>query len=299
MRRALRAAAAALCAAACASAQRTGSSKGAPAAATAASSAKGPGALPAATAASSAKDPGAPPAGTNTSAAKALLAKASAEWARIDRAPLPPPEALQDLARDARACAEDARAAWIALQPEAAEIAERGPTRLGTVTPALSQVLARADAAAAEPIYLFAGCTSAWARAQGFTPLIDERDELRQMLSRVSQLAPDLDEAGAERELGKLFAALPAYAGGDLQQARSHFEAALQRVPDSVRTRIAFARSVAVKAQDRALFLTQLQAAASSSDAPGAAEARDLLARENELFGPAEAAQPIPGGPTH
>jgi hypothetical protein len=71
------------------------------------------------------------------------------------------------------------------------------------------------------------------------------------------------------------------------------------RAPDSARTRIAFARSVAVKAQDRALFLAQLQAAASSSDASAAAEARDLLARENELFGPAEAAQPIPGGPTH
>ncbi|HYZ90000.1 MAG TPA: TRAP transporter TatT component family protein [Myxococcales bacterium] len=185
------------------------------------------------------------------------------------------------------------------MQPEAAALAERGPSRLGTVTPALSQVLAQADSAAAEPIYLFAACTSAWARAQGFTPLIDERDELRQLLSRVAQLAPDLDEAGAERELGKLYAALPAYAGGDLQLARSHFEAAVARAPDSARTRIAFARSVAVKAQDRALFLAQLQAAASSSDASAAAEARDLLARENELFGPAEAAQPIPGGPTH
>jgi len=97
----------------------------------------------------------------------------------------------------------------------------------------------------------------------------------------------------------KLFAALPAYAGGDLRKARSHFEAALERAPDSTRTRIAFARSVAVKAQDRALFEQQLNAAAELPDTMGATEARDLLARENELFGPAEAAQPIPGGPTH
>ena len=206
---------------------------------------------------------------------------------------------LQDLGRDARVCAEDARAAWVAVQPEASSIAARGPARLGTVTPALSQVLARADAAAAEPIYLLAACTATWARAKGFTPLIDERDELRQMLSRVAQLAPDLDEAGAERELGKLFAALPAYAGGDLQEARRHFEAAVARAPDSARTRLAFARSVAVKAQDRSLFEAQLQAASSAPDESGAAEARDLLTRENELFDPAEAAQPIPGGPTH
>ena len=151
----------------------------------------------------------------------------------------------------------------------------------------------------AQPMYLTAACTSAWARAQGFTLLIDHRDELRQILMRVAQLAPDLDEAGAERELGKLYAALPAYAGGDLRKARSHFEAALERAPDSARTRIAFARSVAVKAQDRSLFEAQLNAAAESQDSAGAAEARELLARETELFGPAEAAQPIPGGPTH
>jgi hypothetical protein len=148
-------------------------------------------------------------------------------------------------------------------------------------------------------MYLTGACTSAWARAQGFTLLIDHRDELRQILTRVAQLAPDLDEAGPERELGKLYAALPAYAGGDLRKARSYFEAAVARAPDSARTRIAFARSVAVKAQDRSLFEAQLNAAAESQDAAGAAEARDLLARENELFGPAEAAQPIPGGPTH
>ena len=54
-----------------------------------------------------------------------------------------------------------------------------------------------------------------------------------------------------------------------------------------------------MKAQDRSLFEAQLEAASSSPDSAGAAEARDLLARETELFGPAEAAQPIPGGPTH
>ena len=138
----------------------------------------------------------------------------------------------------------------------------------------------------------------AWARAQGFTPLIERRADLKQMLTRVAELAPDLDEAGAERELGKLYSALPAYAGGDLKQARAHFEAALARVPSSARTRIVFARTVGVKAQDRALFEAQLQAASSVADEDLASEAKELLAREDDLFGPAEAAQPIPGGPT-
>ena len=182
-------------------------------------------------------------------------------------------DALQEVARDARTCADDARRAWRGLQPDGAAEAP------GAAAQSLSQALARAG--------------------PDITFLIDHRDELRQMLGRVAQLTPDLDDAGAERELGKLFAALPAYAGGDLHKARSHFEAAVARAPDSARTRIAFARSVAVKAQDRSLFEAQLEAASSSPDSAGAAEARDLLARETDLFGPAEAAQPIPGGPTH
>ena len=66
----------------------------------------------------------------------------------------------------------------------------------------------------------------------------------------------------------------------------------------SARTRIVFARTVGVKAQDRALFEAQLQAASSVADEDLASEAKELLAREDDLFGPAEAAQPIPGGPT-
>jgi len=220
---------------------------------------------------------------------EALTGAARARRLRIDRSGMSS-DALHETARDASACADDARRAWAALEPDAAAAVAAGQP--------LAQVLARIGPQAAEPLYLEAACTAAWARAQGFTPLIERRGELKQMLTRVAQLAPDLDEAGAERELGKLYAALPAYAGGDLREARSHFEAALARVPSSARTRIVFARTVGVKAQDRALFEAQLQAASEAGEAALASEARELLAREDELFGPAEAAQPIPGGPT-
>ena len=199
-------------------------------------------------------------------------------------------DALHETSRDAGACADDARRAWAALEPEAAAMSAAGRP--------LAEVLARTGPRSAEALYLQAACTAAWARAQGFTPLIERRADLKQMLTRVAELAPDLDEAGAERELGKLYSALPAYAGGDLKEARAHFEAALARVPSSARTRIVFARTVRVKAQDRALFEAQLQAASSVADEDLASEAKELLAREDDLFGPAEAAQPIPGGPT-
>jgi tetratricopeptide (TPR) repeat protein len=222
--------------------------------------------------------------------ADALTSAARARRLRFERAGLASPDGLHETARDASACADDARRAWAALEPDAAAGAAAGKP--------LGEVLERIGARAAEPLYLEALCTAAWARAQGFTPLIERRGELKQVLTRVAQLAPDLDEAGAERELGKLYSALPAYAGGDLREARAHFEAALARAPSSARTRIVFARTVGVKAQDRALFETQLQAASAADEAALAEEAKELLARENELFGPAEAAQPIPGGPT-
>ena len=221
---------------------------------------------------------------------EALTSAARARRLRMDKAAVSSSEALHEVARDASACADLAHRAWAALEPDAAAAASAGQP--------LAQVLARIGPRGAEPLYLEAVCTAAWSRAQGFTPLIERRGELKQMLSRVAEIAPDLDEAGAERELGKLYAALPAYAGGDLREARAHFEAALARAPSSARTRIVFARTVGVKAQDRALFEAQLQAASSSEDGEIAAEARTLLAREDELFGPAEAAQPIPGGPT-
>jgi TRAP transporter T-component len=223
-------------------------------------------------------------------AAAALVSAARARKLRIERAGVSSSDAMHEVGRDASACAEDARRAWRAMEPDAAAAAAAGRP--------LEQVLQRIGASAAEPLYLEAVCTAVWSRAQGFTPLIERRVELKQMLSRVAELAPELDEAGAERELGKLYAALPAYAGGDLREARAHFEAALASVPSSARTRIVYARTVGVKAQDRALFEAQLEAASAADDPAVATQAKELLARETELFGPAEAAQPIPGGPT-
>jgi hypothetical protein len=231
-------------------------------------------------------------AGASQSAQPAERFVAAARVRRMlaEQASWPADETLHAASRNAMACADDARKAWKLVEPDAAAAASAAKE--------LSEVLARVGPSGAEPLYLEAACTAVWARAQGFTPLIERRDDLKQMLARVAQLAPDLDEAGAERELGKLYAALPAYAGGDLRAARAHFEAALLRVPSSARTRIVFARTVGVKAQDRALFESQLQAAAAAKNPDLAGEARELLAREDELFGPAEAAQPIPGGPT-
>jgi hypothetical protein len=211
---------------------------------------------------------------------RALLPAARARRERAQR----PDAVAEEVPADAEACAADAWRAMAAIDPEA---------RKG----ARGEAVARVGPAAAEPLYLEAVCKGILARARGFTQLVDGRNEIIEALERVAQLAPDLDDAGAERELGRLYAALPTASGGDLAEARRHLEAAVDRAPRSVRNRIAYATSFAVKAQDRALFESQLHAALDAQ--PDDAEARELLSREDELFGPAEAAQPIPGGPAH
>ena len=81
---------------------------------------------------------------------------------------------------------------------------------------------------------------------------------------------------------------LPAYAGGDLLEARKHLDAAVARAPGDARNHLALARTVAVKSQDRALFEKELALAAKGDDAISAADARALLSREEDLFGPVE-----------
>jgi len=200
--------------------------------------------------------------------AQALLGAARARRLRIARTEQYPDPEASTMAADAQECAADAHRARAGAGIEA------------------------------EALYLWAVCSAIWSRMQGFTPLIERRGELTAAFLRVAQLDPDLDGAGAERELGALYAALPAYAGGDLEEARRYLLAAVQRAPEDARNHVVLARAVAVKAQDRALFREHLMVAAKCGDALAAAQARALLERERELFGgPAEAAQPIPGGP--
>ena len=217
-----------------------------------------------------------------------LLGAARARRQRIERAQRgPAPEAV-GIAADAQVCAADAHRAWAAQFPSAAAQLDGRHEA--------AEVYAQVFAQAAEALYLEAVCAAAWARMQGFTQLIERRVELAAAQQRVAQLLPDLDGAGAEREQGTLLAALPAYAGGDLLEARRHLDAAVQRAPADPRNRLALARTVAVKAQDRALFEQQLALVVKGDDAVAAADAAALLQRGDDLFGPAEAAQPVPGG---
>ena len=202
-------------------------------------------------------------------------------------AELPSAEMLRALSAEARACAADARQAWSALAPDVAAKLAAG------ARPSAALALT-SDPAAAEPLYLDALCSASAARAQGFTFFVDHRELAFAEMERASALAPSLDGGGPDRELARLLATLPASAGGDLAAARARFESAIARAPQSLWTRVLYARTLAVKLQDRPLFTQLLQGAlaqpADDARAKAAqAEARALLTRGDDLFGVATA----------
>jgi hypothetical protein len=213
----------------------------------------------------------------------ALLSAARARRERLERSVQTAHEVSRAEVADAEACAAEGHRSWAALFPQAT----------GQVVQ-----FVQIEQAGAEALYLEAVCTSAWARMQGFSLLIDRRTQLMGALTRVSELSPRLDGAGAERELGALLAALPSYAGGNLREARAHFDTAIRLAPQEPRNHMLLARTVAVKSQDRALFENELRTAIESDEPAVSAQARELLLRADDLFDPAEAAQPTPGGPS-
>ena len=215
------------------------------------------------------------PAGKLLGAARARRERMRRTERRTD---LDPADTARSQAEDAQACAADARRSWAAQFPAAAAEADRRPP---------PELFTQIGPAGADALYLDAVCSAAWARLQGFTPLIERRVELLAALLRVAQIAPDLDGAGPDRELGALLAALPPYAGGDLSEARKHLEDAVRRAPADFRNRVVLARTVAVKSQDRGLFEEQLRAVLKGDDAASVAEATALLQREDDLFGDA------------
>lgn len=184
-------------------------------------------------------------------------------------------------AREAQACAADARKAWTQAAPKSAAAFEQDPSLAS---------LAEVPASAAEPLLLDGVCTALWARTRGFVALAERRDELKAVFTRVGALDPRLDDAAADRHLGALLAQLPAYAGGDLREAKAHFERALSLAPGSSATRVLYARTVAVKQLDRALFdrlLAEAQKlpARGIEDRAAQAEALELSQRADALFG--------------
>lgn len=143
-------------------------------------------------------------------------------------------------------------------------------------------------------LYWRAANLGKWAAAQGFATLLTYKDEIRATMARCLELDAMYFHAGPHRYFGAFYARAPSFAGGDLARSREHFEQSIRSAPTYLATRVLFAHDYAVKADDRALFESELRAviaadpaALPSEAAENAVEqrkARLLLAEVAELF---------------
>src|SRR6267143_5058151 len=102
------------------------------------------------------------------------LDAARARRLRIAQAEQDPDPDTAAISVDAQTCAADAHRSWAAQFPEAAAATDTG------------RAMQLIWAPGAEALYLEAVCTATWARMQGFTPLIERRDELVSAFERVA-----------------------------------------------------------------------------------------------------------------
>lgn len=107
-----------------------------------------------------------------------------------------------------------------------------------------------------------------------------EVDLARALLTHAGDVAPDYAHAAPLSGLAAMEASLPPALGGDLERARADFERALKMSGRrSHLVHVAYAKTYAVNAQDRALYLALLREVVSAGDAGNDVRLMNKVAR--------------------
>jgi len=144
-------------------------------------------------------------------------------------------------------------------------------------------------------MYWYAANLSRWANARGFSSVLENKDVALALVLRVQDLDADYFHGAPDRYLGAFYAVAPAFAGGDLERSRRHFDRSLALAPEYLLTHVLIAELYATRARDRELFQQSLAAVRQAGPGAGngalAAEndvarrkAEALAAREDQLF---------------
>ncbi len=177
--------------------------------------------------------------------------------------------------------------ALVALSPDFAQRMRAG-TRI-------EEAVAVLDAQAVPALYWRSSNMGKWGLAKGFATVLAYKDEIRAIMARCLELDATYFYHAPHRYFGAFYARVPAFAGGDLERSREHFETALEAAPGYLGTRSLMAEFYAVKSQNRQLFEEQLNAVleADLSQLPEEVRpeneleqrrAQALMAKANELF---------------
>lgn len=108
-------------------------------------------------------------------------------------------------------------------------------------------------------LYWYASNLGKWARAEGFTTILANRDRIKSTMTKCLELDPDYFYGAPHRYFGAYYAIAPAFAGGDMTKSENHFKQSLARAPNYLATKVLMADAWATKKGDRARFESLLK----------------------------------------
>ncbi|MCX4247313.1 TRAP transporter TatT component family protein [Paraliomyxa miuraensis] len=143
-------------------------------------------------------------------------------------------------------------------------------------------------------MYWYASALGKWAKKKGFAVLLGQKDNVKATMDRCLELEPDYFYGGPHRYFGAFYAVAPAFAGGDLEKSKVHFNKSLEIAPSYVGTKVLWAAELSTKEQDEDTFeklLNEVLAAPDDSIPElrpeimvEKAKAKELLAQQGDLF---------------
>jgi tetratricopeptide (TPR) repeat protein len=143
-------------------------------------------------------------------------------------------------------------------------------------------------------MYWYASALGKWSKTKGFAVLLGQKDNVKAVMDRCLELDPTFFYGGPHRYFGAFYAVAPAFAGGDLEKSKVHFNKSLEIEPNYPGTKVLWAAELAVKQQDEEAFERLLgEVLAIPDDAipelrpeilVEKTKAKELLAEQDELF---------------
>lgn len=143
-------------------------------------------------------------------------------------------------------------------------------------------------------MYWYASALGKWAKMKGFAVLLGQKDNVKATMDRCLELDANFFYGGPHRYFGAFYAVAPAFAGGDLEKSKVHFNKSLEIAPAYVGTKVLWAAELSTKQQDEETFEVLLNEVLGAPDDAipeltpeiivEKGKAKELLAQQGDLF---------------
>ncbi len=107
-------------------------------------------------------------------------------------------------------------------------------------------------------IYWYASALGKWAKASGLTITLKHLPTVKAFMTKLGELDPAFYYNGHDRYWGAYYAAIPSFAGQDLNKSKEYFLKAMAAQPNFLGTHVLYAENWAVKTQNKAEFEKEL-----------------------------------------